>query len=70
LTIAPQWAPIVVNSLKSHTKKILDVWSEIIKKPMSMWVSIINTSKSRKHREKERETTHKTLFTQFGPLLT
>jgi len=48
----------VVNSLKNHTNKILDVWSKLIKQPISKWMAIINTSKGRKTvRERKREHT-------------
>jgi len=48
----------VVNSLKNHTDKILDVWSKIIKQPKTTLVTVIITSKNRKHREKKKERTH------------
>jgi len=45
---------IVANSLKNHTNKILDVWSKLIKQPISTWITVISTSKSRKQPEKEK----------------
>jgi len=58
----------IVNSVKITPIK-LDVWSKLIMQPISMWVTIINTSKIKKQREKERENTQN-LFTKFGPILT
>jgi len=48
----------VVNSLKNRTNKILDVQSKVIKQPMSTWVTIINTSKSKKRAREKKKRTH------------
>jgi len=31
------------------------VWRKLTKQPISMWMTVINTSKIRKQRERERE---------------
>jgi len=45
LILAPRWAPIVVNSLKNHTNKILDVWRKVIKQQILTWVTVITQAK-------------------------
>jgi len=53
--------------VENHTNKILDEWSKIIKQPISTWEQL---QAKVENSERNKERTHKNLFTQFGPILT
>jgi len=65
LTLAPRWEPIVVNSMKITPIKYLMCGASNNQATKIKCMEVINTSKSRKQREKERDNT-RNLFTQFG----
>jgi len=69
LILAPRWEPIVVNSMKITPIKYLMCGASNNQATKTMCMEVINTSKSRKQQEKEREHT-RNLFTQFGLILT
>jgi len=55
LTLAPRWTPIVVNSMKKSHQYQLDVWSKLIRQPISKWIAIKHKQKQKTTREKKRE---------------
>jgi hypothetical protein len=54
----------VVNFFKNHTNKIFDVWSKLIKQPISTWVTIITASKNKTTREERKK--HKRICLPLG----